>query len=215
MFLLAAMLAPDARGQSWRLTTEVVMPAQGNNAAQVLLDTLLQMGRRSDTLRMRRSREDPLRPVSEIENQLIEEGGLAPGNANLAYVSYRFEDGEDGFRQTITKIQYQYVRGGLTALRRGEAGTMTEVLYIDGEQRWFQRILQQKGMVPGSEGQEEGEISIRNELVTVPFTERLSFARLAQGGDMDVTQVSGQTVRGNRDEVKGRILQELYRLVYQ
>ncbi|MFB6247236.1 MAG: hypothetical protein ABEL97_01550 [Salinibacter sp.] len=194
-FAVAAISPPDATAQQWLQTTELIKNVRSDGPARALLDTLVQVIERRDSIKVRRTADaSQALALSELRNQLINGPGLGLTSANKVFINYRFEIRNRGFEESIESFQFLF---------RPTGGNEEDIqmLYVDTSDPWVQDILRNKGTS-----------LVTNEAALRTFKDQLSFARTVR--DAQITEIAGNPVREGFEAKKRNLVQKIQRLTY-
>ncbi|PEN14011.1 hypothetical protein CRI94_08155 [Longibacter salinarum] len=198
--ILAVSLAfgpRDAHAQRWLQTTQVVAPVQAETATRALLDTLVNVIDRSDSLVVKRSPDARERmPVEDLRNMLIDTEGIGLASANKVFIDYRFEVNRDGFEESVTELFFIYRPPGA-----GEEDI--PIMYLSAKDEWVKSVLQEKGTA-----------MVTNEAAIKPFGDQIAFAKLTRGQDVQVVEVGNRTVREGFRTKEQNLIERIMRLSY-
>jgi len=193
---MAVMAPSEAMAQRWLQTSQLITDVESNGPARALLDTLLQVVERSDSLRVRRSRDaSETMTVSTLRDQLINGPGIGLTSANKVFIDYRFEIDNQGFQESIQGFQFIF---------RPTSGDEEDVqmLYLDTSEPWVRNILNNKGTTLTT-----------NEAALKTFKDQLSFARTVR--DAQIVEIAGEPVREGFEAKKRSLVQKIQRLTYE
>jgi hypothetical protein len=192
----AGTLFPSsASAQRWLQTSQLNVEMNSSESAKALLDTLIQVAERNDSVKVRRSSDASEKVViADLRNKLINESGIGLGSANQVFIDYKFYINSRGFEESIESFQFLY-RG-----RQGQEDI--KMLYVDANQPWVKNVLKNKG-VPPNENLAGKKI----------FSDQLAFARMHEDGQ--IVQISGNTVRQGFERKKRELVQKITRLTYE
>lgn len=186
----------ESRGQQWLQTSQLIVPIETQSPTRVLLDTLVQVIQRSDTVHVQRTPNSSEElSISELRDQLISGPGLGLTSANNVFIDYRFEIENRGFEQSITSLQFVY-------RAPGGAEEDIQMLYVDATQPWVRNVLNNKGVSLTT-----------NEAALITFSDQLGFERMVQDGK--IVEIAGQTVREGFETKKRKLVQKVQRLTYE
>lgn len=187
----------------WQQNIEIRIPVERGGPISAFRDGLIEQirdrseGEETEELSIkRRSRDQETQDLSSIESELISEGWGGLSIANTMFISYKFTQGRNGFREEITSINFVRQQDG--------GGPDVPVFYMDTEgSQFFNNFLSREG-VQGGMG---GNIAHRQ-----PFRDIMLFGRLMrQQEEAIVTAVNGQPV--NAEEVTRRTQQVVSRII--
>jgi len=191
-----AMGASDATAQRWLQTSQLLTEIQQDKPTRALLDTLVQVIDRSDTIKVKRTKESSEKvSISSLRDKLINNQGIGLTSANYVFIDYRFEIENRGFEESIESFQFVY---------RPPGGTEEDIqmMHIDASDPWVKNILQNKGTT-----------LVTNEAALKTFSDQLAFARLVQDGK--IVEIAGKTVREGFEQKKRQLVQKIQRLTYE
>jgi len=187
----------DANAQRWLQTTQVVAPVQAESATRALLDTLVNVIDRSDSLVVKRSPDAPTQmPVQELRDMLIETEGIGLSSANNVFIDYRFEVDRDGFKESVTDLYFIYRPPGA-----GEEDI--PIMYLSARHDWVREVLQEKGTA-----------MLTNEAAIRPFADQIAFAKITRGQEVQVVEVGNRTVREGFRTKERNLIERIMRLSY-
>lgn len=191
------LLAPqDANAQRWLQTSQLVTNIDRDGPTRALLDTLVSVLERKDSIRVKRSPETKTKiEISDLKDKLINEQGIGLTSANKVFIDYRFEIKNRGFQETITAFNFVY-------RPRGGAQEDIKMLYIDATEKWVRDILVNKGTTLRT-----------NQAALLTFKDQLAFARMVQNGK--VVEIADRTVREGFERKKRELVQKIQRLTYE
>lgn len=191
-----AMGASDATAQRWLQTSQLLTEIKQDKPTRALLDTLVQVIDRSDSVKVKRTEQatDQV-SLSSLRDKLINNQGIGLTSANYVFIDYRFEIENRGFEESIESFQFVY---------RPPGGTEEDIqmMYIDASDSWVKNILQNKGTT-----------LVTNEAALKTFSDQLAFARLVQDGK--IVEIAGKTVREGFERKKRQLVQKIQRLTYE
>jgi hypothetical protein len=192
---LLAVSAPDAQGQRWLQTTQLITPIQTDGPTRALLDTLIQVIDRKDGVEVRRTPEgSETLSLSGLRDKLINESGIGLNSASHVFIDYKFEIENRGFEESIEAFQFVY--------RAGEGQEDIQMMYIDATNPWVKNVLNNKGTTLRT-----------NQAALKTFSDQLAFARMQEDGK--IVEISGQTVREGFEAKKRNLVQKITRLTYE
>lgn len=187
----------DAHAQRWLQTTQVVAPVEAESATRALLDTLVNVIDRSDSLMVKRSPEAATRmPAEELRNTLIDTEGIGLASANKVFIDYRFEVNRDGFEERVTELFFIYRPVGA-----GEEDI--PIMHLSVTDDWVQDVLQNKGTT-----------LVTNEAALKPFGDQIAFAKITRTQDVQVVKVGNRTVREGFRTKERNLIDRITRLSY-
>ena len=191
---LLFLVPTDANAQRWLQTSQLLVPVE-DGPTRALLDTLVQVVERKDSVLIRRTADEKGgMGISQLRDKLINEQGIGLSSASHVFVDYRFEIRNRGFEESITSLQFVY--------RQGQGMEDIQMMYIDASKTWIRDILRNKGT------------SLRtNEAALKPFADQLAFARMHQKGK--IVEIAGETVREGFQRKKRQLVQKITRLTYE
>jgi len=186
---------PDASAQRWLQTSQLAVE-MGDGPSRALLDTLIQVIERSDSLKVQRSPDSEEKiKISTLRDNLINGPGIGLGSANNVFIDYRFTiENRGGFQESIEAFQFLY--------RAGPASEDIKILYLDANEPWVRNLLRNKGTPPDG-----------NEAGLRPFADQLAFARMHK--DAKIVEISGEPVREGFETKKRKLVQKITRLTYE
>lgn len=190
------MAPSESMAQRWLQTSQLITDVDTDGPARALLDTLVQVVERSDTIEVRRSRDaSETMTVSSLRDQLINGPGIGLTSANKVFIDYRFEINNQGFEESIEGLQFIF---------RPPTGDEEDVqmLYLDASEPWIWSILSNKGTTLTT-----------NEAALRTFKDQLSFARTVR--DAQIVEIAGEPVREGFEAKKRSLVQKIQRLTYE
>ena len=193
---VAAMVPNDATAQRWLQTSQLLTEIQTDGPTRALLDTVVSVIERNDTLEVKRSPDaSESVSLSTLRDNLINESGIGLTSANYVFIDYRFEIENRGFEESIESFQFVY---------RPPGGTEEDIqmMYLDANDPWVRNILRNKGTT-----------LVTNEAALRTFSDQLAFARTVQNGR--IVEIAGQTVREGFEAKKRQLVQKIQRLTYE
>lgn len=199
LFLLGigclAMGAPEATAQRWLQTSQLLTEIKQDSPTRALLDTLVQVVGRKDSIKIKRTEDSKGMSLSDLRDKLINNQGIGLTSANYVFIDYRFEIENRGFEESVESMQFVY---------RPPGGTEEDIqmLYVDASEPWVKNILHNKGTT-----------LVTNEAALKTFSDQLAFARLVQDGK--IVEIAGQTVREGFERKKRQLVQKIQRLTYE
>jgi len=195
--LLLFILPRDAQAQRWLQTTQVIAPVEADTPTRALLDTLVNVIDRSDSLMVKRSPEDATRmPVRELENMLLDQEGVGLSSANNVFIDYRFEVNRDGFRERVTELFFIFRPPGT-----GEEDI--PIMYLSGNDDWVADVLLNKGTT-----------LVSNEAALRPFGDQIAFAKIVRQRSTRIVEIGDRTVRDGFEAKKSQLVDKIMRLTY-
>lgn len=195
--LLLFILPRDAQAQRWLQTTQVIAPVEADTPTRALLDTLVNVIDRSDSLMVKRSPEDATRmPVRELENMLLDQEGVGLSSANNVFIDYRFEVNRDGFRERVTELFFIFRPPGT-----GEEDI--PIMYLSGNDEWVADVLLNKGTT-----------LVSNEAALRPFGDQIAFAKIVRQRSTRIVEIGDRTVRDGFEAKKSQLVDKIMRLTY-
>jgi len=187
----------DANAQRWLQTTQVIAPVQSETPTRALLDTLINVIDRSDSLAIKRAPDDPSRTVvSQLEDELLNQEGIGLSSANYVFIDYRFEVNRDGFRERITDLFFIYRPPGT-----GEEDI--PIMYLSARDSWVDDVLRNKGTT-----------LVTNEAALKPFGDQIAFAKIVRERDARIVEIGDRTVRDGFEAKKRNLVDKITRLSY-
>lgn len=196
LIALAFGMPQNANGQLWLQTARVITPIE-TGPTRAFLDTLVNVMERKDMMVRRAPDQNEEMTVSDLRNTLISEAGIGLSSANHAFINYRFTIGQGSeFEQQISRIRFVF--------RAGPGQSDVSVMYVDAEEPWVEKLIQQKGTTLQS-----------NQAALIPFHRHLGFANIARQEESKVVEIGGETVRDGFDEKKAALIRKVERLVYE
>jgi len=192
----ALTVPSESMAQRWLQTSQLITNVDTDGPARALLDTLVQVVERSDTIEVRRSRDaSETMTVSSLRDQLINGPGIGLTSANKVFIDYRFEIDNQGFQESIEGFQFIF---------RPPTGDEEDVqmLYLDTTDPWVQSVLSNKGTTLTT-----------NEAALRTFKDQLSFARTVR--DAQIVEIAGEPVREGFEAKKRSLVQKIQRLTYE
>ncbi len=187
--------SPDVQAQRWLQTTQLTTPIQSDGPTRALLDTLVQILDRKDSVTVKRSPQDSEDlTLSELRDKLINDAGIGLGSANRVFIDYKFKIENRGFEESIEALRFVY--------RPGEGQEDIRMMYVDATDPWVGSVLRNKGT------------SLRtNQAAMKTFSDQLAFARMQEDGQ--IVEISGQTVREGFESKKRKLVEKITRLTYE
>ncbi|HHP7236818.1 hypothetical protein [Longibacter sp.] len=187
----------DANAQRWLQTTQVIAPVQSETPTRALLDTLINVIDRSDSLAIKRAPDDPSRTaVSQLEDELLNQEGIGLSSANYVFIDYRFEVNRDGFEERITDLFFIYRPPGT-----GEEDI--PIMYLSARDAWVDDVLRNKGTT-----------LVTNEAALKPFGDQIAFAKIVRERDARIVEIGDRTVRDGFEAKKRNLVDKITRLSY-
>lgn len=187
----------QVEAQRWRQTSQLIVPIQPDSPTRALLDTLVQVVERKDSIKVRRTPESSASmSLSDLRNKLISGPGIGLTSANNVFIDYEFRIENRGFEESVEAFQFVY--------RAGEGREDVQMLYIDATKPWVKEILRNKGTTLRT-----------NQAALKTFSDQLAFARMQDNQGAQVVEISGQTVREGFEEKKRKLVQKITRLTYE
>jgi hypothetical protein len=187
----------DANAQRWLQTTQVIAPVESETATRALLDTLINVIDRSDSLMIKRSPDNPSRmPVGQLEDNLLNDEGIGLSSANNVFIDYRFEVNRDGFEERITELFFIYRPPGT-----GEEDI--PIMHLSAKQDWVADVLRNKGTT-----------LVTNEAALKPFGDQIAFAKIVRERDARIVEIGDRTVRDGFEAKKRNLVDKITRLSY-
>jgi hypothetical protein len=187
----------DAHAQRWLQTTQVVAPVEAESPTRALLDTLVNVIDRSDSLMVKRSPDAAVRmPAEELRNTLIDSEGIGLASANKVFIDYRFEVNRDGFEERVTELFFIYRPVGA-----GEEDI--PIMHLSVTDDWVREVLQNKGTT-----------LVTNEAALKPFGDQIAFAKITRTHDVQVVKVGNRTVREGFRTKERNLIDRITRLSY-
>lgn len=193
---LAAAGPSEATAQRWLQTSQLITDVRTDGPARALLDTLVQVIERRDSVEVRRTSDaTDTYSLSELRNELINGPGLGLTSANKVFINYRFEIRNRGFEESIESFQFLF---------RPPSGNEEDIqmLYIDASAPWVRNVLNNKGTTLTT-----------NEAALKTFSDQLSFARVVRSAQ--ITEIAGDPVREGFEAKKRNLVQKIQRLTYE
>jgi hypothetical protein len=197
-FLLGLFLftPTEAEAQRWLQTSQLIVPVEADTPTRALLDTLVQVIRRKDSVMVRRSPDNPATmSVTDLENKLISGPGIGLNSASHVFIDYKFMIGNRGYEESVEAFQFLY--------RQGQGREDVQMLYIEADKPWVQQILRNKGTTLRT-----------NQAALKTFSDQLSFARMQDNDGAQVTEIAGKAVRTGFDAKKKKLVEKITRLTY-
>jgi len=196
IFIMGAALSPtDAKAQRWLQTSQLLIPIQSDGPTRALLDTLVQVIDRKDSIKVRRSPESSERlTLSSLRNKLINGPGIGLTSASHVFIDYKFMIRNRGFEESIEGFQFVF--------RPGQGQEDIQMMYIDSKDKWVKEVLKNKGTTLTT-----------NEAALKTFSDQLAFARMEEGGK--IVEIAGETVREGFEAKKRNLVQKITRLTYE
>jgi len=197
-FLLGLFLfsPTQAEAQRWLQTSQLIVPVEADSPTQALLDTLVQVVRRKDSLMVRRSPDNSAAmSLTDLENKLISGPGIGLSSASHVFIDYKFMIGNRGYEESIEAFKFIF--------RRGEAASDVPILYVEAKKPWVQQILRNKGTTLQS-----------NQAALKTFSDQLAFARMQDNEGAQVVEIAGKPVRSGYKAKKQKLVEKITRLTY-
>lgn len=198
VLLLMVGVAPnEAQAQRWLQTTQVIAPVESEGATRALLDTLVNVIERSDSLTVQRSPEEKERYlVPQLQNMLLDEAGIGMSSANFVFVDYRFEVNREGFEEKVTDLFFIF---------RPASGDEEDIpiMYLSAREPWVRKVLLNKGTT-----------LITNEAALKPFHDQIAFARIVRERDAQIVEIGDRKVREGFDMKKRELVNKITQLTY-
>jgi len=186
----------EAEAQRWLQTSQLIVPVEADTPTRALLDTLVQVIRRKDSVMVRRSPDNPATmSVTDLENKLISGPGIGLSSASHVFIDYKFMIGNRGYEESVEAFQFLY--------RQGQGREDVQMLYIEADKPWVQQILRNKGTTLRT-----------NQAALKTFSDQLSFARMQDNDGAQVTEIAGKAVRTGFDAKKKKLVEKITRLTY-
>lgn len=191
------LLSPaNVQAQRWLQTSQLVTDVDRDGPTRALLDSLVSVLERKDSIRVKRSPDATSKiRISDLKDKLINEQGIGLTSANKVFIDYRFEIRNRGFQEAITAFNFVY-------RPRGGAQEDIQMLYIDATVPWVAEILRNKGTTLRT-----------NQAALLTFKDQLAFARMVQKGK--VVEIADRTVREGFERKKRELVQKIQRLTYE
>jgi hypothetical protein len=199
ILVLGAFLASpgEAQAQRWLQTAQLIVPVKSDSPTKALLDTLVQVIERKDSIKVRRTADsDTQMSISDLRDELISGAGIGLSSANQMFIDYKFMIGNRGYEESFEAFQFLYRPMG-----QGEADT--QMLYIDANSPWVQNVLRNKGTTLRS-----------NQAALKTFTDQLAFARMQGKEGAQVVEIANQAVRSGFERKKRKLVEKITRLTY-
>lgn len=186
----------EAEAQRWLQTSQLIVPVEADTPTRALLDTLVQVIRRKDSVMVRRSPDNPATmSVTDLENKLISGPGIGLSSASHVFIDYKFMIGNRGYEESVEAFQFLY--------RQGQGREDVQMLYIEADKPWVEQILRNKGTTLRT-----------NQAALKTFSDQLSFARMQDNDGAQVTEIAGKAVRTGFDAKKKKLVEKITRLTY-
>lgn len=196
IFGVSAVGPSEATAQRWLQTSQLLSEIRTDGPTRALLDTLVQVIQRKDSIRVKRSSDaSESHTLSTLRDNLINESGIGLTSANYVFIDYRFEIENRGFEESIESFQFVY-------RPPGGAEEDIQMMYLDASDAWVRNILRNKGTT-----------LVTNEAALKTFSDQLGFARTVQDGR--IVEIAGQTVREGFEAKKRQLVQKIQRLTYE
>ncbi len=197
LFLVSTLtLMPhEANGQRWLQTSQLFVPIENDTPTRALLDTLVQVIGRRDSIEIRRSPDASKSfTLSKLRNKLINGPGIGLTSASHVFIDYRFMIENRGFEESIEGFHFVF--------RAGKGQEDIPMMYIDADKKWVDEVLRNKGTTLTT-----------NEAALKTFSDQLAFARMEGGGK--IVEIAGETVRKGFEAKKRSLVQKIRRLTYE
>jgi len=186
----------QVEAQRWLQTSQLIVPVEADTPTRALLDTLVQVIRRKDSIMVRRSPESSTTmSLTDLENKLISGPGIGLNSASHVFIDYKFMIGNRGYEESIEALKFIF--------RAGQAESDVPMLYIEVNQPWVQQILRNKGTTLRT-----------NQAALKTFSDQLSFARMQDNEGAQVVEIAGKAVRTGYEEKKQKLVEKITRLTY-
>lgn len=187
----------DAQAQRWLQTTQLIAPVQSESATRALLDTLINVIDRSDSLMVRRAPDQGGRiMVSELRDNLLDDAGIGLSSANFVFIDYRFEVNRDGFEEKVTDLYFIF---------RPAGGNEEDIpiMYLNAKDDWVSNVLRNKGTT-----------LVTNEAALKPFGDQIAFAKIVRERDAQIVEIGDRKVREGFEQKKRALVDKITRLSY-
>ena len=196
--LALSLFSVDAQAQYWRKKAQVIAPVDPGTPTIALLDTLVSYIEDQDSLKVRRSPEDPkMYSASELQDELLDQHSIAMTSASNVFIDYQFDLNRSGFSEKINALQFIF-------RSQGTAEDDISIMYVNAKrQDWLTRILTQKGTT--------GE----NLMALSTFRDQLSFPRVVRNMNAKITRIGNEAVRDGFESKKDELVREITQLTYQ
>ena len=199
VFLIGASLISPAQvqAQRWLQTSQLIVPVKNDTPTRALLDTLVQVIERKDSVKVRRSAESSSSmTLSELRNQLIGGPGIGLSSASHVFIDYKFMIENRGFEERIEAFQFLF--------RAGQGEEDVQMLYVDATKPWVKEVLRNKGTTLRT-----------NQAALKTFSDQLAFARMQDNDGAKVVEIAGQAVREGFERKKRKLVEKITRLTYE
>jgi len=188
--------ARPADAQQWRQTTRILAEMETGRAPRAFLDSLATRLRKSDTLKIRRSKDMTAAMTAQALSDTLLEKGLGFQSANRVIIDYEFEVVDNELVEEIRGMQFLYRPPSRT---EGDV----PIMYVETDRPMMQDLMRTSG------------IPDKTNLSTVHyFVDELSFPTLSINQDIEVVSIAGQTVRGEFDQHRRVLFRQLRSLIY-
>ncbi len=186
---------PETKAQRWLQTSQLFVELERDGPARALLDTLVQVIGRKDSIKVKRSPQSNEKlSLSELKDELINGPGIGLNSASHVFIDYKFMIQNRGFEESIEAFKFIF--------RQGTASEDVQMMYLDASQPWVDEILRNKGT------------SLRsNQAALKTFSDQLAFARMHENGK--IVEISGNTVREGFERKKRKLVEKITRLTYE
>lgn len=186
----------QADAQRWLQTSQLIVPVEADTPTRALLDTLVQVIRRKDSVMVRRSPEESTTmSLTDLENKLISGPGIGLSSASHVFLDYKFMIGNRGYEESIEAFKFIF--------RAGQAESDVPMLYVEADKPWVQKILRNKGTTLRT-----------NQAALKTFSDQLSFARMQDNEGAQVVEIAGKAVRTGYEAKKKKLVEKITRLTY-
>lgn len=186
----------EVEAQRWLQTSQLIVPVQADTPTRALLDTLVQVIRRKDSLMVRRSPEESTKmSLTDLENKLISGPGIGLSSASHVFIDYKFMIGNRGYEESIEAFKFIF--------RAGQSESDVPMLYVEAKKPWVQQILRNKGTTLQT-----------NQAALKTFSDQLAFARMQDNEGAQVVEIAGKAVRSGYEEKKQKLVEKITRLTY-
>ncbi|PSQ98784.1 MAG: hypothetical protein BRD48_05990 [Bacteroidetes bacterium QS_9_68_14] len=199
--LLVATIIPLGGPQAahaqteWKQTFQVITPVQENSAASALRDSVVDVATR-EGISLRRSPDDEsARPISQIEEELLEQG-LDFTSANRLFIRYDFQAERGQLQRSIESLHFIY-------RPEGADGQDLSIMNVDvSEAPAIANLLENSGMTLRT-----------NEASFSPFREQLMFHKLPSS---QLVALGGDVIRDTEEaeSERRRLLRAVQRFLY-
>lgn len=195
--VLLLFVPTEAQAQRWLKTTQMIAPVEADTPTRALLDTLVSVIDRTDSLMVKRSPDATEKlPVESLREMLINQEGIGLTSANQVFINHRFEVDRDGFTERVTELFFVY--------RPPSAGEEDiPIMYLNATSDWVRRTLTENGTTLAS-----------NEAAMMPFSDQLAFVRLLRGQNVQIVQVGNRTVREGFGTKERNLIDQITQLSY-